>query len=79
MKAHLELERPGSQSQNISQSGSQGENGLVGEENNPLNGAGTPGNAPTLPPRLLQQSRDNPVNSASNTSKFALLKWILSF
>lgn len=73
MKAHLELERPGSQSQNISQSGSQGENGVQNGDdgNNSLNSSsvsGTPGNAPSLPPRLLQQSRDNPIRSSSSSS-----------
>ncbi|XP_035708610.1 SH2B adapter protein 1 isoform X1 [Folsomia candida] len=71
MKAHLDAERHGSQSQTISQSGGShvGEGEEVGA--NPLNASsssgGTP-NAPTLPPRLLQQSRDNPVRSSSTNS-----------
>lgn len=75
--AHLEAERPGSQNQNLPNSGSQGENGLTDENINPTatspSSGGTPNpnapTGPTLPPRLLQQSRENPIRSGSNTSK----------
>jgi hypothetical protein len=70
MKAHLEGSGSGtrSQSQTISLSGSHLENGGGPGGEDAINNPPT-GNAPTLPPRLLQQTRgDNPNESSSNTS-----------
>lgn len=83
MKAHLEPERPG-QSQShttVSLTGSHHEEGnggvhaeapssvLNSNTNNDPSSSGIIPNAPTLPPRLLQQSRDNPIRSSSSNSK----------
>jgi hypothetical protein len=70
MRAHHEAERPGSQNQNTSGSltGDNGDDALLTSPT-----SGVIHNAPSLPPRLLQQSRDNPIRSNSNNSKCSVV------
>jgi len=66
MRAHLLSDSVGSQILNTSGSlaGDNGEDALL---TSPSTG-NVPSNAPSLPPRLMQQSRDNPLRSNSSNS-----------